>query len=156
MFPLPIVLLGVKTKWTTRLDFRGLVHPQHSVTSHLPCDPLNFWEHFSPTSPVWVKCRTRYIAGEHTFWFRITGMRPTSSFHWYFIFNYRNHQKFNQHWDQNQEYRDPWVAQRFDPCLWSRARSWSPGIESRVGLPAWSLLLPPPVSLPLSLSLCLS
>ena len=32
--------------------------------------------------------------------------------------------------------------------------SWGPGIESHVGLPAWSLLLPLPVSLPLSL--CLS
>ena len=53
---------------------------------------------------------------------------------------------------------DPWVAQRFGACLWPRARSWSPGIESHVRLPAWSLLLPPPVSLPLSLSLslCLS
>uniref|UniRef100_A0A8C0Z0A7 Ferritin n=1 Tax=Canis lupus familiaris TaxID=9615 RepID=A0A8C0Z0A7_CANLF len=37
-------------------------------------------------------------------------------------------------------------------CLWPRVRSWSPGIESCVGLPAWRLLLPP-VSLPLSLSL---
>ena len=33
----------------------------------------------------------------------------------------------------------------------AQARSWGPGIESRVGLPAWSLLLPPPVSLPLFL-----
>ena len=48
---------------------------------------------------------------------------------------------------------DPWGAQRFSACLWPRARSWSPGIESQVGLPAWSPLLPPPVSLPLSLSL---
>ena len=48
---------------------------------------------------------------------------------------------------------DPWVAQRFRACLWPRARSWSPGIESRMGLPAWSLLFPLPVSLPLSLSL---
>ena len=49
--------------------------------------------------------------------------------------------------------RDPWVAQRFGACLWPRARSWSLGIESRVELPAWSLLLPPPVFLPLSLSI---
>ena len=44
---------------------------------------------------------------------------------------------------------DPWVAQWFSTCLW-------PGLdlESRVRLPAWNLLLPPPVSLPLSLSLC--
>ena len=55
---------------------------------------------------------------------------------------------------------DPCMAQRFGACLWPGARSWSPGIESRVGLPAWSLLLPLllplPVSLPLSLSLSLS
>ena len=50
-------------------------------------------------------------------------------------------------------HRDPWVAQRFGACLWPRARSWSPGIESHVGLPTWSLLLPPPVYLLLSLSL---
>ena len=50
--------------------------------------------------------------------------------------------------------RDPWVAQRFGACLWPGARSWRPGIESHVGLPAWSLLLPLPVSLPLCLSLC--
>ncbi|CAD7684560.1 unnamed protein product [Nyctereutes procyonoides] len=30
---------------------------------------------------------------------------------------------------------DPWVAQRFGACLWHRARSWRPGIESHVGLP---------------------
>ena len=49
---------------------------------------------------------------------------------------------------------DPWVAQRFSVCFWPRARSWSPGIESHVRLPAWacfSLLL----CLCLSLSLCL-
>ena len=47
---------------------------------------------------------------------------------------------------------DPWVAQRFGACLWPRMRFWSLGIEYHVGLPAWSLLLPPPVSLPHSLS----
>ena len=49
-------------------------------------------------------------------------------------------------------------AQRFGACLWPGARSWRPGIESHAGLPAWSRLLPLPVSLPLSLSLslCLS
>ena len=48
--------------------------------------------------------------------------------------------------------RDPWVVQQFSACLWPRARSWRPRIESHVGLPgAWSLLLPLPVSLPLSL-----
>ena len=49
---------------------------------------------------------------------------------------------------------DPWVVQWFRACLWPRALAWSPRIESRVGLLAWSLLLPLPVSLPLSLSLC--
>ena len=48
---------------------------------------------------------------------------------------------------------DACVAQQLSVCLWLRSRSWRPGIESRVGLPAWSLLLPPPVSLPLSLSM---
>ncbi|CAD7676213.1 unnamed protein product [Nyctereutes procyonoides] len=31
--------------------------------------------------------------------------------------------------------RDPWGPQRFSACLWPRARSWRPGIESHVGLP---------------------
>ena len=49
--------------------------------------------------------------------------------------------------------RDPWVAQRISACLWPRARSWRPGIESPRRAPrAWSLLLPLPMSLPLSLS----
>ena len=39
---------------------------------------------------------------------------------------------------------DPSVAQRFSACL-------RPRIKSRIGLPAWSLLLPLPVSLPLPL-----
>ena len=52
-------------------------------------------------------------------------------------------------------YGDAWVAQRLGACLWLRARSWSPGIESHVGLPAWSLLLPLPMSLPLYLSVSL-
>ena len=30
--------------------------------------------------------------------------------------------------------RDPWVVPRFGACLWPRARSWRPGIESHVGL----------------------
>ena len=55
--------------------------------------------------------------------------------------------------DQNCVSGDPRVAQWFGACLWPRARSWSPEIKSHVGLPAWSLLLPPPVSLPLSLSI---
>ena len=49
---------------------------------------------------------------------------------------------------------DPWVAQWFGACLWPRARSWSPGIRSRVGLPAWGLLLPLPVSLLLCVCVC--
>ena len=40
---------------------------------------------------------------------------------------------------------DPWLAQRLSTCL-------RPRIESHVGLPAWGLLLPLPVSLPLCLS----
>ena len=52
--------------------------------------------------------------------------------------------------EREREAGDPWVAQQFGACLWPRAQSWRPGIESHVGLPAWSLLLPLPVSLPLS------
>ena len=48
---------------------------------------------------------------------------------------------------------DPWVAQWFSICLWPRAWSWSPRIKSHIGLPTRSLLLPLPVSLPLSMSL---
>ena len=47
---------------------------------------------------------------------------------------------------------DPWVAQWFGACLRPRVWSWRPRIESHVRLPAWSLLLPLPVSRPLSLS----
>ena len=35
----------------------------------------------------------------------------------------------------DEETGDPWVAQWFGACLWLRARSWRPGIESHVGLP---------------------
>ena len=52
---------------------------------------------------------------------------------------------------------DPWVVQRFGACLWPRARSWRPGIESHVGLPVhgacFSLLLCLCLSLSLSLSI---
>ena len=48
---------------------------------------------------------------------------------------------------------DAWVAQWLGVCLWLRAWSWSPRIESHIRLPVKSLLLPLPVSL---LSLCLS
>ena len=54
--------------------------------------------------------------------------------------------------NERQQIGDPWVSQRFSACLWPRAWSWSPRIKSCVGLPAWSLLLPLPVSLPLYLS----
>ena len=47
--------------------------------------------------------------------------------------------------------RDTWLAQQLSVCLWLRAWSWSPGIKSHIRLPAWSLLLPLPMSLPLSL-----
>ena len=53
---------------------------------------------------------------------------------------------------KTKEIRDPWVAQQFGVCLGPRAQPWGPGIESPVGLPEWSLLLPPHVSLPLSIS----
>ena len=46
-----------------------------------------------------------------------------------------------------------WVAQWLSICLWLRAESRGPGIESHIGLPAGNLLLPLPVSLPRSLSL---
>ena len=51
---------------------------------------------------------------------------------------------------------DPWVAQQFSARLWPGVRSWSPRIESHVGLAAWSLLLPLPGCLPLSVCLSLS
>ena len=46
----------------------------------------------------------------------------------------------------------PGVAQRLSICLWLRAWSQSPGIKSCSRLPAWSLLLPLPMSLPFSVS----
>ena len=61
---------------------------------------------------------------------------------------------FKTHW-----VGDAWVAQWLSVCLWPRVWSWSPRIESHIGLPTWSL----PLSLPtgslqgacLSLCLCL-
>ena len=57
---------------------------------------------------------------------------------------------------------DAWVAQWLSVCL-RLVRDPRLGIGSRIGLPAWSLLLPLPVSasllslsLSLSLSVCLS
>ena len=50
-------------------------------------------------------------------------------------------------------YRGSWVAWWFSVCLWPGAWSWGLGIESCFRFLAWSLLLPLPVSLPLSLSL---
>ena len=47
--------------------------------------------------------------------------------------------------------RGAWVAQWLSVCLWLRAGS-GPRIESHIGLPAWVLLLPLPVSLPLCVS----
>ena len=44
------------------------------------------------------------------------------------------------------------MVQWLSVCLWLRVGSWGSGIESRMGLPAWSLLLHLPVSLPFSLS----
>ena len=51
-------------------------------------------------------------------------------------------------------WRDPWVAQRFGACLWPRARSWRPGIESHIGLRCMEPASPSAcVSASLSLSL---
>ena len=49
--------------------------------------------------------------------------------------------------------RDTWVALWLSICLPLRAWSWDPGIESHFLLPVGSLLLPQPISLPLSVSL---
>ena len=49
---------------------------------------------------------------------------------------------------------DPWVAQRFGACLWPRARSWRPGIESHIGLPVHGACFSICLCLCLSLSLC--
>ena len=43
-----------------------------------------------------------------------------------------------------------WVAQGLSICLRLRARSPGPGMGSCIWLPTGSLLLPPPLSLPLS------
>ena len=45
---------------------------------------------------------------------------------------------------------DTWVAQWLSICLWLRSWSQGPGIEFCIRLPVGSLLLPLPVSLPLS------
>ena len=49
---------------------------------------------------------------------------------------------------RNPDLGDPWVAQQFSACL--RLGAWlvleSREIESLIGLPAWSLLLPLPMS----------
>ena len=50
----------------------------------------------------------------------------------------------------------PWVAQWLSICLWLRSWSWGPGMESHIRVPSGSLLLPLPVSLPLSFCVCLS
>ena len=42
------------------------------------------------------------------------------------------------------------MAQCLSVCLWFRVWSWGPGIKFRIRVPAGSLLLPLPVSLPLS------
>ena len=52
--------------------------------------------------------------------------------------------------------RDARVAQWLRASLWLRVWSWSPRIKSHIRVPAWSLLLPLPVSLPLSLNLNVS
>ena len=47
---------------------------------------------------------------------------------------------------------DPWVVQWFGACLWPRARSWRPGIESHFGLPVHGACFS--LCLCLCLSLC--
>ena len=68
--------------------------------------------------------------------------------------------KVEMHFCKRAQNRDPWVAQRFGACLWPRARSWRPWIESHVGLPVhgacFSLCLCLCLSLSLSLSVWLS
>ena len=51
--------------------------------------------------------------------------------------------------------RDAWVVQWLSVCLRLRVLSWSPEIESHIGLLAGSLLLPLPMSLPFYLSVSL-
>ena len=48
---------------------------------------------------------------------------------------------------------DTWVVQWLSVCLQLKAWPRGPEIKSHTGLPAWSLLLPLPVSLPLSVPL---
>ena len=56
--------------------------------------------------------------------------------------------------EKEPQQEDAWVAQWLSICLQLRVWSWGPGMELHIGLPTGSLLLPLPVSLPLSL--CLS
>ena len=72
-----------------------------------------------------------------------------------FLFHQHNRKIFFT-WNPKPKCRDTWVAQRLSVCLRPRAWSWGPGIKYHIRLPAWSLLLPLPVSLPLLLSLCVS
>ncbi|CAD7691243.1 unnamed protein product [Nyctereutes procyonoides] len=60
---------------------------------------------------------------------------------------------FKQHFE-NKHPGDPWVAQRFGACLWPRARSWRPGIESHIGLPVHGACFSLCLCLCLSFSLC--
>ena len=56
-------------------------------------------------------------------------------------------------WFKNIGWGYPWVAQWFSACLWSRAWSWSPGIESHVRLPVHGACFSLCLCLCLSLSL---
>ena len=51
--------------------------------------------------------------------------------------------------------QDPWMAQPFGTCFWSRTRSWRPGIESHVRLPVHGACFSLSLCLCLSLSLSL-
>ena len=61
-------------------------------------------------------------------------------------------QEYSQFWiiHNYASIQDTWVAQWLNICLQLRVSSWSSRIESHIGIPAGSLLLPLPMSLSLS------
>ena len=59
----------------------------------------------------------------------------------------------NKYFYQKGNTWDPWVAQRFSACLWPRAQSWRPGIESHIRLPVHGACFSLCLCLCLSLSL---
>ena len=67
-----------------------------------------------------------------------------------------SHCKYVLSFIKREEWGDPWVAKWFSTCVQPRAWSWSPGIESHIRFPAWSLLHCLCLCLCLSASLSLS